>query len=102
MVVKCSGAQISDEKKKELTNILGDIGKLTSNSNKLVMSVESGFGKRSKVDKELLEINLEKLKSSLEEAEEALRKTNDIILFLKSTNIFGGGGEQLDMKWSEA
>ena len=52
--------------------LLQDLGKCTSNANKIVVAAENSYGKLTKSDAELMDMNLERLRASLEEAERVI------------------------------
>ena len=67
----CSGG-VTDEQKQDLATSLTEISKATSNGGRLMGHADQAQQKMAAKDKEIVMMNLEKLRVTLEEAEEVL------------------------------
>ena len=86
---------MTDEQKHELSNCLSEISKGTSNAGRLLGQADVAVQKLAGEEAELVSMNLDKLKVTLEEAEEVqLGKTAHPIKsqMAKQTCTFLGGG----------
>ena len=60
--------------KQQLGALLSEISKVTSQANKVVIAADTSFNQINKVESDLLQMNLEKLRATLEEAEEVWKE----------------------------
>ena len=71
LICPCPGA-VTDELKQEVATCLSEISKATSMGSRLLGQADMAVQKLSPKECELVMMNLEKLKSTLEEAEEVV------------------------------